>query len=148
MRSWPRGTWAIPFLLVLTVPVARAQPETPAQPPPDEEPAPAQPVSPASEPPSERAQVGPDVPPEPQSTLTVYGFAMLDLGFDFGKIGDPAWQDVLRPTKLPAFPDEFGKGPRWFEGVRQSRFGVSWKIPTEYGDVTTKFEFELFGVGV
>jgi hypothetical protein len=88
------------------------------------------------------------VPPEPESELEVYGFAMLDGGYDFGKIGDPKWEDVLRPTKLPAVTDQFGKGGRTFMGVRQSRFGASWLLPTDHGDITTKFEFELFGVGV
>src|SRR5690242_14112278 len=88
------------------------------------------------------------VPEAPVGELDIYGFAMLDLGYDFGKIGDPSWQDVVRPTKLPALPDQFGKGGRWFEGVRQSRFGVKWDLPTDHGDVHTRFEFELFGVGV
>ncbi|HTR56297.1 MAG TPA: DcaP family trimeric outer membrane transporter [Kofleriaceae bacterium] len=85
---------------------------------------------------------------EPPSTMDVYGFAMLDSGYDFGKIGDPDWQDVLRPTKLEAFPDQYGKGGRTFAGVRQSRFGVKDELPTDYGAIKTKFEFELFGVGV
>ena len=80
--------------------------------------------------------------------MEVYGFAMLDIGYDFGHIGDPNWQDVLRPTKLPAFTDEFGKGGRTFADVKQTRFGVKTDTPTEYGDIKTVFEFELFGVGV
>ena len=104
--------------------------------------APDQPAPPPLPPPPE------EVPPEPESTLEIYGHAMLDIGYDFGKIGDPAWEDVMRPTKLPAFANEFGKGPRTFEGVRQSRFGAKWTLPTDHGDILTKFEFELFGVGV
>ena len=73
---------------------------------------------------------------------------MFDGGYDFGKIGDPAWEDVLRPTKLPAFKNEFGKGGRTFEGVRQSRFGVKGTTPTPAGEIKTRFEFELFGTGV
>ena len=80
--------------------------------------------------------------------MEVYGFAMLDIGFDFGQIGDPNWQDVLRPTKLPSFENEYGKGGRTFAGVRQSRFGVKTTTPTDYGEIKTQFEFELFGVGV
>ncbi|NVB83644.1 MAG: hypothetical protein HOV81_35045 [Kofleriaceae bacterium] len=80
--------------------------------------------------------------------LEIYGYNMLDTGFDFGKIGDPNWQDVMRPTKLPAFKNEFGKGPRTYMSVRQSRFGTKAKFPTEVGEVKAQFEFELFGVGV
>ena len=29
------------------------------------------------------------------------------MGYDFGRI-DPAWFDVMRPTKLPSFENEFG----------------------------------------
>jgi hypothetical protein len=86
--------------------------------------------------------------PEPETELEVYGFAMMDAGYDFGDIGDPLWFDVLRPTKLPAFEDQFGKGGRSFLGARQSRFGVRARLPTEHGEINTKFEFELFGVGI
>ena len=36
------------------------------------------------------------------TTLDVYGFAMLDTGYQFNQ-NDPVWFDVVRPTKLPAF---------------------------------------------
>ena len=55
--------------------------------------------------------------------MDIYGYAMLDLGYNFGQI-DPNWFDVMRPTKLPAFPNEFGRDGVFFSGVRQSRFGV------------------------
>jgi hypothetical protein len=50
----------------------------------------------------------------------------------FVLIGDqnPAWQDTMRPTKLPAFHDEFGKGTRTYGSVRQTRFGVKSTTPT------------------
>src|SRR6185436_19721165 len=35
-----------------------------------------------------------------------------------------------------------------FAGVRQSRLGVKGYIPTEWGEIKTTFEFELFGTGV
>jgi hypothetical protein len=93
-----------------------------------------------------KAQPASEEPTGP--TMEIYGFAMLDMGFDVGQIGDPNWQDTLRPTKLPAFDDQFGEGSRWFSGVRQSRFGVKANVPTEdLGELKTTFEFELFGVG-
>lgn len=79
--------------------------------------------------------------------LTISGFAMMDTGIDFGS-SHPDWFDVMRPTKLPSFENEFGKDGRWFAGVRQTRFGVKGFIPTDAGEIKTNFEFELFGTGV
>jgi hypothetical protein len=81
-----------------------------------------------------------------ESTFQVYGFAMLDAGYDF-KQNDPNWFDVVRPTKLPAFAGEFAPNGKTYLGVRQTRFGVKSSTPTKYGDLKTIFEFELFGVG-
>jgi hypothetical protein len=80
-------------------------------------------------------------------TMEIYGFAMLDSGYQAGQ-NDPDWFDVVRPTKLPAFKNEFGEDGRTFFGVRQSRFGVKANIPTSAGEIKTTFEFELFGTGV
>jgi hypothetical protein len=54
----------------------------------------------------------------------------------------------MRPTKLPAFEDEFGADGNTFFGVRQTRFGVKTLTPTSRGDFKTQFEWELFGTGV
>jgi hypothetical protein len=81
------------------------------------------------------------------SKFEVYGFAMMDAGYNFGQI-DPAWFDVVRPTKLPAFEDQFAPDGQAFFSVRQTRFGVRSTTPTDLGDLKTTFEFELFGTGV
>jgi hypothetical protein len=81
------------------------------------------------------------------SRMEIYGHAMLDMGYQ-AKQNDPDWFDVVRPTKLPAFKEEFGKDGHWFSGVRQSRFGVKTFTPTSLGELKTTFEFELFGVGI
>src|SRR4051794_5728932 len=52
--------------------------------------------------------------------LEISGHPTLDTGFEVGQ-SDPNWCDVVRPSKLPSFKDEFGKDGRWFAGVRQSR---------------------------
>ncbi|MBX5461273.1 MAG: hypothetical protein IRZ28_09295 [Steroidobacteraceae bacterium] len=83
----------------------------------------------------------------PGSTLDLYGFAMLDMGYQVRQ-NDPDWFDVVRPTKLPSFEDEFGTNGHFFSGVRQSRLGVKTSTPTSLGELKTIFEFELFGVGV
>ena len=75
------------------------------------------------------------------------GFAMLDMGYQ-SKQNHPDWFDVVRPTKLPSFEDEFAPDGNTFAGVRQSRFGVRSFTPTAAGEIKTIFEFELFGTGV
>jgi hypothetical protein len=72
---------------------------------------------------------------------------MLDIGHDFKQI-HPDWFDTMRLTKLPSFEDEFGRDNRTFAGVRQSRLGVRSSTPTDFGDLKTTFEFELFGTGI
>ena len=79
--------------------------------------------------------------------LDIYGFAMLDMGFQSGS-NHPDWFDVIRPTKLPAFDDEYGEDGHFYAGVRQSRLGVKGFAPTDLGELKTIFEFELFGTGV
>jgi len=105
---------------------------------------------------SSPSSAGPqDAPPQPEPAepapkspeFNIYGFAMLDSGYDFGQT-DPNWFDVVRPTKLPAFPNEFGHNGNFYTGVRQTRFGVKSLVPTKYGEFKTVFEWELFGVGV
>jgi len=83
---------------------------------------------------------------EPKPAAEIYGFAMLDMGENAQQV-DPNWYDVLRPSKLPASPDQFGEDGHFFSSVRQSRLGVKMTAPTSLGDLNTKFEFELFGVG-
>ncbi len=81
------------------------------------------------------------------SGLELYGFAQLDAGYNFDQI-NPAWSDALRVTKLPSYKNQFAPDGNVFFGVRQTRFGVKGYTPTPMGELTTVFEFELFGVGV
>jgi hypothetical protein len=82
-----------------------------------------------------------------EGTIELYGFIMMDSGYNFGQI-DPNWFDVVRPTKLPSVKNEFGNDGNVFFGVRQTRFGVKTSNPTSMGDLKTQFEWELFGTGV
>jgi len=84
---------------------------------------------------------------EPKPSMTIYGFAMLDIGENVTQI-HPDWFDTMRVSKLPTYKDEFGKDGTAFAGVRQSRFGVKTSTPTSMGELKTQFEFELFGTGV
>src|SRR5262245_44483088 len=81
-----------------------------------------------------RAQEGDQSGPR----FEVYGFAMTDVGYNFGTI-DPDWFDVVRPTKLPSAPGEFGRNGRLFFGVRQSRLGFKASLPTAIGELKTIF---------
>lgn len=100
----------------------------------------------SAETPSEEVGNAP-LPPEHGTTLDLYGFVMLDSGYDFGT-NNPNWFDVVRPTQLNAFPGEFAPDGKAYFGVRQTRFGVKTSTATPLGDLNTRFEFELFGTGV
>ncbi len=78
--------------------------------------------------------------------MEIYGFIMLDAGYNFNQI-DPDWFDVVRPTKLPAFENEFGTDGNWYFSVRQTRLGFKTSFPTALGDLKTHFEYEMFGTG-
>ena len=101
------------------------------------------------------AQTPPPAPPEskqetaqkPKAWLDLYGFVMMDTGYDFKQV-DPNWFDVVRATKLPAFKNQFGSDGNTFFSVRQTRFGAKSETPTQLGTLKTWFEFELFGTGV
>jgi hypothetical protein len=107
--------------------------------------APSTTVAPATEP-ATAAKPRADEP-KGESSFQIYGFAMLDAGYQF-KQNHPDWFDVIRVTKLPSFKDEFAPDGKVYYGVRQSRFGVKSSTPTKYGELKTQFEFELFGTGV
>jgi hypothetical protein len=80
------------------------------------------------------------------STMDIYGAVMLDMGYQ-AKQNNPDWFDVVRPTQLPSFEDQYGEDGHFFAGVRQSRLGVKTNTPTSLGALKTQFEFELMGTG-
>ena len=131
-----KRTLFLAVLMLAAAPAVRADSgPAPARPEPSPTPTPAAVV--AEEPSKE----------EGKTRLDIYGAAMLDTGYQT-KQNDPNWFDVLRPTKLPSYADEYGKDGRWFAGVRQSRLGFKTATPTKLGELKTIFEFELFGTGV
>lgn len=80
-----------------------------------------------------------------KKVLEVYGFAMVDIGYNFDQI-NPDWFDALRITRLPSYKDQFAPDGKVFFGVRQTRFGVKGYTETPLGLLTSVFEFDLFGV--
>jgi hypothetical protein len=79
--------------------------------------------------------------------MEIYGFIMTDAGYNFNQI-HPDWFDVVRPTKLPSFKNEFGTDGNFFFSVRQTRLGFKNYFKTGLGELRTHFEFEMFGTGV
>lgn len=99
---------------------------------------------------NEEAQETPAAPAEDKerkNTVDIYGYVMMDSGYEFGQ-SDPNWFDVVRPTKLAAFKGQFAPDGKAYFSVRQTRFGVKTSTPTAIGNLKTTFEFELFGTGV
>lgn len=83
---------------------------------------------------------------EEKASLEIYGQMMTDIGYNFGQL-DPQWFDVMRPSKLPSYPHEFGGDGSVYFSVRQTKLGFKVLNPTKLGLLKTMFEFDIFGVG-
>jgi len=79
--------------------------------------------------------------------VEIYGFVQADYIQDFNRV-DPAWEDTLRPSKIPTADGQFGADGQASFSAKQSRLGVMMNLPTSNKPVFTKFEFDMFGVGV
>lgn len=79
-------------------------------------------------------------------SFEVYGFAMADYIQDFKRV-NPAWDDTLRPSKIPTISGLYGSDGQAIISPRQSRLGVQANLPIEGKDLFTKFEFDWYGVG-
>lgn len=84
---------------------------------------------------------------DPVKTMEIYGFIMMDAGYNADQI-HPDWFDVVRPTKLPSYKNEFGADGNFYFSVRQTRLGFKNYFQTSIGELKTHFEFEMFGTGV
>lgn len=84
---------------------------------------------------------------ESKKSMEIYGFIMTDIGYNFNQIQSD-WYDVVRPTKLPSYEDEYGPDGSYYASVRQTRLGFKNYFDTGIGELKTQFEFELFGTGV
>jgi hypothetical protein len=78
------------------------------------------------------------------STIEPYGFVMTNTGYNFGQI-DPQWFDVVGPTKLPSFVNQFGGNGNAFFGVRQTRCGVKTSTPRAVDVINRYPDRFLFG---
>lgn len=84
---------------------------------------------------------------EGQKTMDIYGFIMMDAGYNLDQI-EQNWFDVVRPTKLPAYENQYGADGAFYFSVRQTRLGFKNYFETPMGELQTHFEFEMFGTGV
>ena len=83
---------------------------------------------------------------ESKTEFSFYGQFMTDIGYNTGQV-NPDYFDVMRPTQLPSFKNEYGTDGNVSFGVRQSRLGFKSSSPTKFGKLLTRFEFDLFGLG-
>lgn len=82
-----------------------------------------------------------------EKKFEVYGFLQSDYVQDFKRV-NPNWDDTLRPSRIPTNEGEFGSDGQAIISPRQSRFGVMGNLPVQKHDLFTKFEIDMFGVGV
>jgi hypothetical protein len=85
-------------------------------------------------------------PMQKEPYLEISGFVLTDVIYDFKQM-DPKWFDVPRPTKLPAYKDQFAPDGQIYFSVRQTRVAVKSYTPTPLGPLNTWFEFDLLGSG-
>ena len=83
---------------------------------------------------------------QPQLGMELYGFVLTNVIYDFKQM-DPKWFDAPRPTKLPAYKEQFAPDGQLFFSMRQTRFGVKGYTSTPIGNLSTLLEFDLFGSG-
>jgi DcaP outer membrane protein len=84
---------------------------------------------------------------EKKDRMEIFGFIQMDAGYNFNQT-DPNWFDVVRPTKLPAYSNQYGTDGNTFLSVRQTRLGIKNYFQTPMGELKTHFEFDMFGTGV
>ncbi len=81
-----------------------------------------------------------------KSLVDIYGFIMTDIGYNFGQ-SDPDWFDVVRPTKLSTYENQYETDDNVYFGVRQTRFGFEDNSETKLGHLKLFFEMDLYGTG-
>ena len=83
---------------------------------------------------------------EKKNTFELYGTINTDIGYDFNSI-HPDWFDMMRPTKLPSYKNEFGPAGNVFFSVRQIKLGVKTSTFTALGELKTHLDFDFIGFG-
>ena len=84
---------------------------------------------------------------EPEKTMEIFGYIMMDSGYDFGRM-NPDWYDTMRPTQiLDKEGNEYQSQGSYYMSVRQTTFGIKNYVDTPLGQLKTHFEFDLVGMG-
>lgn len=83
---------------------------------------------------------------ESDSSFELYGYAMVDYVQAFDR-PNPDWEATLRPSRIPTNASDVGSDGQATLSARQSRFGVDAATMAGDSKLTTKFEFDLYGVG-
>ena len=78
--------------------------------------------------------------------IEIYGQVMTDFGFHFNQV-NPLYFDVMRPTQLPSYENEYGADGNLNFSVRQSMLGFKTFYETKKGPLEATFAFDLFGMG-
>jgi len=81
-----------------------------------------------------------------KTSFQISGQVMTDFGYNFNQV-NPDYYDVMRPTQLPAYKNEYGTDGNVYFGVRQSMLDFKSFTPTKFGELSTRFTFDMFGVG-
>ncbi|MFL5740691.1 MAG: DcaP family trimeric outer membrane transporter [Flavisolibacter sp.] len=81
-----------------------------------------------------------------KDSFEIYGYILTDGGYNFNSI-DPDWFDVMRPTRLPRYKNQFAPEGNYFISVRQTRLGLRRTTQTKWGELKAQFDFDLFGFG-
>ncbi len=83
---------------------------------------------------------------EKKTSFEISGHVMTDVGYNFNQI-NPDYFDVMRPTQLPSYKNEYGTDGNIFFGARQTMLGIKSFTQTKQGELKIHFAFDLFGVG-
>ena len=83
---------------------------------------------------------------EKKNSFEIYGTINTDVVHNFNSI-HPDWYDVMRPTKLPSFKNEYGPEGNTFFSVRQTKLGFKTNTFTKWGELKSQFDFDFIGFG-
>lgn len=81
-----------------------------------------------------------------ETRFELSGQIMTDIGYNLGQL-NADYFDVMRPTQLPAYHNQYGSDGNVYYSVRQSYIRVKSFIPTRLGELKLQFAFDLFGMG-
>ncbi|HSC54304.1 MAG TPA: DcaP family trimeric outer membrane transporter [Phnomibacter sp.] len=84
--------------------------------------------------------------PPKKVNMEIFGFILTNVIYDF-KQSDPKWFDAPRPTKLPAYKNQYAPDGNLYFGIRFTRVGLRTDVATPLGALKTLFEFDLYGSG-